>query len=589
MRTTGSGELGAVRFAGLTGSGDAHGPGLRAGRRPVAHPHPAGELQTPAELLVGGALPPDPTFGRLLWTWQLSGVGLMVVLLGGVAYAVGVLRLRRRGDRWSPWRTASFAFGLLVVLYATCGGLGVYSEVLFSVHMVAHMALAMLAPIFLVLGAPPPSALRAPARCRRARRHRPAPDAVRGAALAVAGVVTHPVVAGLLFVGSLYVVYLGGLFGVLMDHHLGHAAMEIHFLASGLLFFEIIIGDSPVRRLPHIARLGLLMVTIAFHAFFAVAVMSTEGVNGARYYETLAYARDPLEDHTLAGSATWALGEVPMVLLIVVLLLQWWGDDSREARRRDRGGTAEAGARGVQRDAGPPLRRRPARLRALSVGAAPARARPCRRRRCGWRRRPRWCGPSRRGVLGDDVDPAVPGPARCLAGGVRRGQDAGLDQPHAEPGVEAAGDRVLRDAEVARERADLGVRRAARLVQADHAHVAPRERDRVGAHRQHGVRRHQPQAEPARAVVEPVRVEDLLGEQPQRPGGPLPGLGVDLPVAQEAGCREGDVASPRRTTTGPAPHSCTTTRRSGAARPPRARRGPSRGWGGRRRAARGPG
>lgn len=343
VRATGSGELGAARFAGLTGlevtlMGLAFGLGAALSRTPT----PAGELQTPAELLVGGALPPDPTFGRLLWTWQLSGVGLMVVLLGGVAYAVGVLRLRRRGDRWSPWRTASFAFGLLVVLYATCGGLGVYSEVLFSVHMVAHMALAMLAPIFLVLGAPTTLALRA----------LPGADVPGGtgprqmlsAALRsrVAGVVTHPVVAGLLFVGSLYVVYLGGLFGVLMDHHLGHAAMEIHFLASGLLFFEIIIGDSPVRRLPHIARLGLLMVTIAFHAFFAVAVMSTEGVIGARYYETLAYARDPLEDQYLAGSATWALGEVPMVLLIVVLLLQWWGDDSREARRRDRGGTAEA-------------------------------------------------------------------------------------------------------------------------------------------------------------------------------------------------------------------------------------------------------
>jgi len=333
----------ARTFAGLAGievtlMATAFGLGAALARTPTP---PTGVI-TRAESVLGGPLPDPISLGGVLWSWQPSGVGLSVVLLGGVAYAVGVRRLVARGDRWPVLRTLSFAFGLLLVLWATSGGLGVYAGVLFSAHMVAHMVLSMLAPIFLVLGAPITLALRA----------LPGPDVPGGtgprqllsAALRsrVAQVVSHPVVVAVIFVGSLYVVYLGGLFDVLMDHHLGHAAMEIHFLLSGYLFFEILIGDSPMRRLPHIARLGLLMVTIAFHAFFAVAVMSSELVIGADYYDALGFSRDPSYDQYLGGSATWALGELPMVLLVVVLLFQWFRDDDREAKRRDRSGNAEA-------------------------------------------------------------------------------------------------------------------------------------------------------------------------------------------------------------------------------------------------------
>ena len=76
-------------------------------------------------------------------------------------YAAGVLTLRRRGDRWPVGRTVCWASGLLVFAWATVGGLGLYSHVLFSAHMVAHMLLSMVAPIGLVLGAPVTLALRA--------------------------------------------------------------------------------------------------------------------------------------------------------------------------------------------------------------------------------------------------------------------------------------------------------------------------------------------------------------------------------------------------------------------------------------------
>ncbi|TYL51952.1 bifunctional copper resistance protein CopD/cytochrome c oxidase assembly protein [Nocardioides sp. BGMRC 2183] len=302
-------------------------------------PTPVGEPYTSvAESVLGGPVPPEPTLSRLLWSFTANGVGLAVVGIGAAAYLAGVIRLRRRGDRWSIGRSVAFFAGLLVIGYATFGGLGTYSHVMFSAHMASHMLLSMVAPILLVVGAPIALALRA----------LPGSDVPGGAgprqmlagALASrpARWVFHPVTAGLLLVGSLYVVYLTDMFDWLMRSHLGHAAMEIHFLAAGLIFFELLLGERPGHPVPYLSRLLLLLVTMPFHAFFSVTVMGSDRIIGEDYYGLLAvpYVPDLLADQNLAGSMNWALGEIPMVMVIVVLVIQWWRDDARTARRRDR-------------------------------------------------------------------------------------------------------------------------------------------------------------------------------------------------------------------------------------------------------------
>ena len=303
-------------------------------------PPPVGEPYTSlAESLVGGPLPPAPTLARMLTTVQLSGFGLAVLCLGTAGYVVGLRVLRRRGDRWPLGRTVAWFAGLLVVAYATMGGLGVYSHIMFSVHMTSHMALSMLAPVLLVLGAPITLALRA----------LPGPDSPGGDGprqLLVAflnsrwsRIVTHPAFATIVFVGSLYVIYFTGIYDWLMSNHLGHTLMELHFLLAGFLYYEVLIGAAPLpRRLPHLGRLGLLILVAPFHAFFAISVMTTTEVIGRSYYTLLErpYASDLLADQNLAGGLTWALGEIPLLGVAIVLLAQWFRDDTRQARQRDR-------------------------------------------------------------------------------------------------------------------------------------------------------------------------------------------------------------------------------------------------------------
>lgn len=324
-------------------------------------PTPVGEILTTAsQQLLGGPMPPAPSFGALAWGFSPNGVGLAVVGLGVALYLRGLMSLRSRGIDWPIGRTVSWFAGMAIVAWATIGGLGVYSHVLFSAHMVSHMLLSMVAPIFLVLGAPVTLALRTLPGPRQPGDVSPRTLLTSFLHSRFLRVLTHPVIPPVLFVGSLYALYFTPLFDTLMISHWGHAAMEVHFLLVGCLFYYSIIGIDPApRRLPAIMRFALLLITLPFHAFFSIAIMSSETVLAATYWEALdrPFATDLLRDQYVGGSISWALGEVPLVIVMIALLVQWFRSDQREAARLDRQ---------ADRDDGAALAAYNARLRAMS-------------------------------------------------------------------------------------------------------------------------------------------------------------------------------------------------------------------------------
>ncbi|GAA3525154.1 copper resistance protein D [Aeromicrobium flavum] len=302
---------------------------------------PVGEdvLTTRAELLLGRPLPPEPTVVRILTGFYPDGIGLSIVALGSALYVAGLIVMRRRNDRWPIGRTISWFAGLAIVAWATFGGLGAYSSVLFSLHMVSHMMLSMVAPIFLVLGAPMTLALRTLPGPRRPGEHSPRSllrDALQSR---ISAFYTHPIVAAVIFLGTLYAVYYTGLFESMMRTHSGHAFMELHFLLSGFLFYYVIIGVDPSpKRLGPLARFGVLMLSVPFHAFFSVALMSSDVIIAESYYRALErpYATDLAQDQYLGGGIAWAMGEIPLLLVIGAIFVQWFRSDTREATRSDR-------------------------------------------------------------------------------------------------------------------------------------------------------------------------------------------------------------------------------------------------------------
>ncbi|GAA1794466.1 cytochrome c oxidase assembly protein [Agromyces lapidis] len=297
----------------------------------------AGELaRTPAEILTGEPLPPWPETFRYFTEWNPDLIWLLACGFGIFFYLAGARRLRKRGDKWPVYRTVLWVSGLLLLAYVTNGGVNVYEQYLFSAHMLAHMVLTMAVPVLLVPGAPVTLAARA---------IRPRKDGSRGGRewimLAVhskfAGIIANPIVAAVLFAGSLWVFYYSPLFRWTMFDHIGHEWMIVHFLITGYLFVQSLIGIDPVPyRLPYPFRLLLLLGTMAFHAFFGLAIMTGTGLLLADWYGAMGWGTDALADQQLGGGIAWSIGEIPTVALAITVAFQWSRSDEKESKRRDR-------------------------------------------------------------------------------------------------------------------------------------------------------------------------------------------------------------------------------------------------------------
>jgi putative copper resistance protein D len=291
------------------------------------------------EIWLGYPLDGRPTLFRLATSWRFDLIYGTLAIALAVLYVLGVRRLRARGDAWPVGRTVAWLLGCLTVLIATSSGFGRYAPAMFSIHMETHMMLSMLAPVFLVLGGPVTLALRSLPVAGRDGPPGPREWLLAVVRSPVAKVLTHPVVALVLFVGSFYVLYFSGLFDSALEKHWAHLLMNGHFLLVGYIFYWPVIGIDPSpRRLPHLARLGMVFASLPFHAFFGVILMSSQTVVGEPFYRALGlpWTTDLLSDQQLGGGIAWAAGEVPLVIVLVALLIQWARADDREARREDR-------------------------------------------------------------------------------------------------------------------------------------------------------------------------------------------------------------------------------------------------------------
>jgi putative copper resistance protein D len=133
--------------------------------------------------------------------------------------------------------------------------------------------------------------------------------------------------------------YFSPLFGYLMRAHVGHLAMLVHFMATGTLFFWVLIGVDPTpRRLPYIAKMILLFVTMPFHAFFGIALMNLGQPIAPAWYNSVHRPWGPsiLADQHAGGGIAWAFGEIPTFIVLIAMVFQWFVEDQRVARREER-------------------------------------------------------------------------------------------------------------------------------------------------------------------------------------------------------------------------------------------------------------
>jgi cytochrome c oxidase assembly factor CtaG len=215
---------------------------------------------------------------------------------------------------------------------ATMSGLGAYDTVLFSVHVVQHMILSMVTPLFLALGAPVTLALRTlPARPRRAL--------LALLHTRLARVLTFAPLALALFIVTPFVLYYSPLYEVTLRSAFWHAFLHMHFVTIGALLMWPLVGADPVPgRIGYPLRLLVMFLMLPFHAILGISIMGAERLIAEDWY--LAFERtwppSPLDDQYLAGAIMWGSGDVTALLMLAALFVQWFRHSQREARREDR-------------------------------------------------------------------------------------------------------------------------------------------------------------------------------------------------------------------------------------------------------------
>jgi len=276
--------------------------------------------------------------------WETDPLVLLPLLGVGVAYLVGYRRFARRRHADTTYRTRGglFAVGYTALLVVLVSPLHTVGEQLFSVHMIQHLLLSLVAPPLLLLSSSMPVLLWA----------LPAGDHLTlgrlvgqpGPVRSALRFLTHPMLAWWLFVGTLWAWHLPVAYDWALENRWAHYLEHLSFFVTAVLFWWPVIGAPPLPSpLAYPARLAY-----TFLAWMPSTLLGA-GLSLARgplypFYVATAHTTgiDPTFDQQLAGLIMWVPGDVLFVSILLLLVAAFMQQEERKAERLDRELDAQA-------------------------------------------------------------------------------------------------------------------------------------------------------------------------------------------------------------------------------------------------------
>jgi putative copper resistance protein D len=296
-------------------------------------------LASPAVALAHGATAVPPAFPGILFDWRFEPLPVAGIAVAAVGYLWLARRVGSAHPRNPPkaWRVWLFLAGLLALALALLSPIEAYEGSLFSVHMVQHMLLELVAAPLLLAGAPITLVLRAAgARLRHA--------ILRVLHSLPMRVLSFPLLAWLLFAAVNWGWHFSTLYNDALENPVLHYLQHASFLAAALLFWWPIIGADPAPwRLPHPVRLFYLFLAMPQNSFLGVALMNAGAVLYPHYVTNLrSWGPSPLDDQALGGLIMWAVGDVAFLAGMALVVGLWVREEDRRTARLDARLDAEA-------------------------------------------------------------------------------------------------------------------------------------------------------------------------------------------------------------------------------------------------------
>jgi putative membrane protein len=267
----------------------------------------------------------------VLRSWSFDPVVMLGLFAAAALYVQGAARVRRESSAFPRWRLTCFLAGLAVAFIALQSPIQAYSDRLFSVHMVQHLLLTMVAAPLMVLGTPVLLALQASSISFRRRVLVPLVQS-RAASL-----LSHPVISWSLFIAALWASHFTNLYEDALGSQAIHGLEHALYVAAAVLFWRPIIGLDPgPSRISHPGRLLYLFLAMPQMAFLGLAIYSSDQVLYTHYILTAsALGTSALADQHLAGALMWTTSMFLFLPAMALVLLDWMKKDAREAARLD--------------------------------------------------------------------------------------------------------------------------------------------------------------------------------------------------------------------------------------------------------------
>jgi putative copper resistance protein D len=237
-------------------------------------------------------------------------------------------------------RSIAFAGGLLAIAFALMSGIEQYDTALFSVHMVQHVLLILVAAPLIALAAPVTLLLRV---SRPEARRRWILPALHSRVLKA---ISHPVVAWVLFVAVMWGSHFSPLFNLALENPWAHDLEHVLFLVTALLFWWPAVGLDPTPwRMPHAARGLYVFLQMPQNTFLAVVILYAAAPLYP-HYATLnrSWGPSPLVDQQMAGGIMWIAGDLLFIAAIGAIIAAWMRFEERGAAQTDRRVAAEVAA-----------------------------------------------------------------------------------------------------------------------------------------------------------------------------------------------------------------------------------------------------
>jgi putative copper resistance protein D len=287
-----------------------------------------------------GALPPGPpTMPGILTDWTFEPLPTLGIALALAWWSWAVRRVAAAhpSNPVPRRRTMAFVAGMAAIAVALLSGIDRYDTVLFSIHMIQHVLLALVAAPLIAMAAPITLLLRVASPSTRRRWILPVLHS------RVMRVLAFPVVAWVLFAGVMWVSHFSPLFDAALEDPLIHDVEHALFLGSALLFWWPAMAQDPAPwRMSHPARALYVFLQMPQNTFLAVALLNVTAPLYA-HYVTLerAWGPTPLADQQAAAGIMWLVGDAIFLLHILVTLAAWMRTEGRDAVRADRRAAAE--------------------------------------------------------------------------------------------------------------------------------------------------------------------------------------------------------------------------------------------------------